>query len=884
MGAVRQETGTDTEQVGGDSGHPRSRRLLGVKLRAPELPSAHVPRPAQCALLSQESTLLTLLSGPPGAGKTTLLAEWFAAQPDERCAWVSVDVLDNDPAHFWTYVVAALQRYEPTVGVEALDLLRDADTGESLTFVESLAADLADLASAITLILDDLHRVEGRPVLRALDYLIEHLPASLRLIVSTRADPPLALHRLRLRGELLELRQSDLQFTKQDAETFFERFGGVRLGQADVRLLTERTEGWIAGLQLAALSLRGEEDPEPFVRRLAVVHPTIADYLLGEVIERQPTHIQEFLLRTSILAELSAPLCDVVSGRTDSHQLLRSLAARNLFIVPADATRDTFRYHHLFAELLQSELRSTNPGAWRKAHQRAAAWYSAAGRPAQAMEHLITGGFHDEAVDLLINSTMGQWDLAQAMNMRLWLDRFPAGFFDSRPKRMLDLATVLTLGGRYAEAARCLEQVETTFMSGAQTDAVQETRLTAVRFLWAIFQGDAALSIDLAERLVDSYRPDADDGYINRFPYALVRSWVWLDDPEAARAALRRAYPFPPVPESIVRFYVPTVLSMVHFLEGHLRDADRFADEALAYVNVAGPDHPDLLEARLTRAGVLWEQNQLDESEREFETALRELESHSQVPGIVIASLGLARIWAVSGRRGEAFELISSCRRANHPRALPAPFAKRVDTTEARLLLAAGETSEARGLIDCMPPSIESSFLRARLALTVGDNKRASELLGRMESLATPRQQLQWWLLDTRSHSPSGRESLRAAVEFAAQERFVRCFVDEGGRLPPLLRQLSIATSTPFVQDLLAAFEAWDGTISTRADNLMDPLSEREEVVLSYLPSWVPNDEIAAELYISLNTLKTHLRSIYRKLGAKSRRQAVTAARSRGLL
>ena len=863
----------------------RAPRLLDTKLRPPELPPAHVARPDLSSLLSRNGTALTLLSGPAGAGKTTLLAEWVTSVPHRRLAWVTVDVLDNDPAHFWSYLVAAVQRHEPSVGIEALDLLSDPEEAESLRFLESLDADLADLAAPITLILDDLHCVEAPPVHQGLDYIIGHLPACLRVIVSTRVDPPLALHRLRARGDLLELRQADLQFALQDAEMFFERFGGVHIDRTAVQLLTERTEGWIAGLQLAALSLRGQEDPRSFVKQFAVLPPTVADYLLGEVMDRQPAHVREFLLKTSILSELDAPLCDTVSGRSDSNQLLRSLAAQNLFIVSTDPTRHAFRYHQLFAELLQSELRSANRAAWSEAHQRAAEWYSAAGRPTQALEHLLSGGLYDEALDLLINSVMLLWDLGQAMKVPLWLDRFPAGFFDTRRKRMIDLALVLIAGGRYPEAGRCLEQVESTFASGEQPDPVQQARLTGVRFLWNQFQGDAAESVDWSEKVIGSYRPDADDGYLNRLPYAFSRSWVWLDDSEAAWAALRRPHPFPVVPESIARFLVPTAMSLVHFLEGHLREAERLADEALGFVNLAGTDHPDLFEARLTRAGVLWERNNLDASEREFETALREAETHHQVPGVVIASLGLARIWATCGRRDEAFDLISSSRSANYPRALPEPLLTRVNATEAQLMLAEGATSDARKLIDMMPPSIEPSFLRGRLALAVGDTKGASELLAEAETvLTTPRRRLQWELLDARSHSRSGQQSLRAAVEFAAHEGFVRCFVDEGDDMARLLHLYAAENPTSFVEDLLAVFDGPAGTLTVHPDDLVAQLTEREQTVLSYLPSWVSSDEIAAELYISLNTLKTHLRAIYRKLGASSRREAVAQARSHGLL
>ncbi|HWC38941.1 MAG TPA: LuxR C-terminal-related transcriptional regulator [Acidimicrobiales bacterium] len=884
MGAVRQQTETRSEQAIADVARHRPPRLVSSKLRPPELPPGHVPRPALCGVLSRRDTRLTLLSGPPGAGKTTLLSEWVMANDDVRVAWLSVDGQDDDPIHFWTYLVASLQAHEPSIGVEALDLVRDADDDDSLTPVESLVADLADLERPTTLVLDDLHRVQRQHVFHALDYLIGNLPADLRVILSTRVDPPLALHRLRARGEIVELRQSDLVFREEDARTFFERFGKLRLRPADVEVLTERTEGWVAGLQLAALSLQGVQDPGAFVRRFDGPHPMVSDYLIGEVLDRQPAAIQSFLLETSVLSELDASLCDAVTRRTDSHRLLRRLEAGNLFVLPADTSGHSFRYHHLFAELLQAELRARDREAWRRTHRRAADWYSATGRPSDVMNHLLAGGFQDEALDFLIENAPRFYDTAQVAEMLRWLDRFPEGFFDDRPQRMLDLSFVLILGGRYAEATRCLEQVQRTLLSEKRPDRVQSTRLNGHWAMLSHLVGDAARAISCAERAIDSYDPDGDDGYVARFPDGIVRSWGWLEDTEQAWRAQQRVYPFPPVAESIGRFLTPATLSQIHLVEGHLQAAERLADEALMYVNPDGPDHPALIEARLTRAGVQLERDELDESERDFELALREAEAHSRTGFAVIASLGLVRILAASDRRDQALDLISTCRRLNRPLALPEPFATRLDMAEARLSVESSTTEAAR-LIDRLPAALGTSFLRVRLELARGNRQAASELLAQAEQdLTTPRRRLEWQLLDARCGSGTSRESLRTALELAAREGFIRCFLDEGEELVPLLHEQSGAGPTWFVQDVLAAFEASSATTSPSVEGLVDPLSEREKVVLSYLPSWVSSSEIAAELYISLNTLKSHLRSIYRKLGASSRREAVVLARSRGLL
>jgi LuxR family maltose regulon positive regulatory protein len=808
----------------------------------------------------------------------------MAAAGNPRVAWLSVDELDDDLAHFWSYLVASLQRHEPTVGVEALDLVVDAENQASLEAVESLATDMTDLDRPITLILDDLHRVRARPVLHAIDYLIRNLPADLRVILSTRVDPPLSLPRLRARGELLELRQSDLAFTEHDAEIFFLRCGELRLAPALVHALTERTEGWIAGLQLAALSLRGEQDPEAFVRRFAGPHPTVSDYLLGEVLERQPPDIHGFLLATSILGELDASLCDAITNRSDSHSLLRSLEAQNLFLLSTDASGHSYRYHHLFAGLLQSELRASDRAAWCEAHRRAADWYAAEGRTGDALDHLVTAGLHDRALDLLIERAMSYYDDGQAKNLLRWIDRFPPSFFDSSPKRMLDLASVLCAGGRYAEAGRCLELVENVFAAVSELDPVQRARLPGIRSVWAGLQGDAAESITWAGRAIDCYSPDADDGYLDRLPDWVIRSWGWLDDPTSAWAARRRSYPFPPVPESVARFLTPATLSQIRFIEGHLAEADRLADEALAFTNPNGPDHPALTEARLTRGGVHLERDELDEAEREFETALRQAESDGRIAFLVIASLGLARTWAATGRRDEAVDLITSCRRANRPLALPEPFATRVDVAEARVLIERAPTETGR-LIARLPAGPGPSFLRVRLALAQGKRREAEELLARTEqAVTTPRRRLEWQLLDARTRSATSEGSLRSALELAASEGFIRCLLDEGEELLPLLHEHAGPGPAWFVQDVLAAFETSSRATAPRGEGLVEPLSQREQVVLSYLPSWVSSNEIAAELYISLNTLKSHLRSIYRKLGASSRREAVVLARSRGLL
>jgi LuxR family maltose regulon positive regulatory protein len=466
-----------------------------------------------------------------------------------------------------------------------------------------------------------------------------------------------------------------------------------------------------------------------------------------------------------------------------------------------------------------------------------------------------------------------------------FLDQLPGELFEQNPQRMIDLAELFTVGGRYAEAVGWLEGADRALATAASPDPVQRARLAGTWALCAHFEGDAALFIKCCEAAMECYRPGAYDVYWSTAPYGVMRAWGWLGDTDAAWAALRRRYPVPPLTEPHSQFIPPATLSQICFIEGRLREADRLAEQALIAGDLSMPDSPALAEARLTRAGVLWERNHLAAAEREYEIALRSAESNHRVAFAVIASLGLARIWQVVGRRDHAFDMLALARQANPGRPLPEPWASRVDAAQAHLLINAGAVAEARRLVGRLPSSTDTWLLGARLSLADGDHSTAGGLLADVDvERLTPRRQLEWRLLDARLGSPTCWDSLARAVQFAAHERFVRCFVDAGDETGKMLSQWGERPEAPFVRELLSGFGEPPVQATDGSGQLADPLTERERAVLALLPGWLSNREIAAELYVSVNTLKTHLKGLYRKLDATSRHNAIVRAKGLGLI
>src|SRR3954453_7464478 len=423
--------------------------LLTTKLHMPRRRRGLVARPRLDDRLSRgDEAALTLVSAPPGFGKTTVLTEWLAAAPGETpsVAWLSLDARDNDPALFWSYLVAALQTVAPEVGAGALVLLQSPQSaGEAV--LATLVNDLAAVPGDVVLVLDDYHFIASPEIQGGMTFLLEHLPQHVHLVIAGRADPSMPLARLRGRGELVELRAADLRFTPEEAAAYLTEAMGVALTAADVAALESRTEGWIAALQLAALSMQGRDDVAGFITGFAGDDRYIVDYLVEEVLQRQPEQIRSFLLQTSILSRLSAPLCDAVTGRGDGKEMLEALDRGNLFVVALDDRRRWYRYHHLFSDVLHAHLLDEQPAAVAGLHRRAGDWYEQRGDRSEAIGHALAGGDLTRAADLVELAGPELLKARQEATMRRWLEALPDELIRTRPVLSVGYAGVLMVSG-----------------------------------------------------------------------------------------------------------------------------------------------------------------------------------------------------------------------------------------------------------------------------------------------------------------------------------------------------------------------------------------------------------------------------------------------------
>ncbi|MDQ5818576.1 MAG: helix-turn-helix transcriptional regulator, partial [Actinomycetota bacterium] len=420
--------------------------LVTTKLRAPRTRPNLVDRPRLREVLARNEVCpLTLVSAPAGFGKTTLLGDWSEqlSRDGKSVAWVSLDLSDNDPARFLTYLVGALQEIEEGIGEGVLASLRSPQMPPIEALMGVLVNELAEVAHEITVILDDYHLIDSDPVHEAVSFLLEHLPENARLVISSRADPPLPLARLRVRDQMTEVRAADLRFTPEEASAFLNDVMGLSLSEGDVAVLEGVTEGWIAALQLAALSMRDRQDTSGFVESFSGSNRHVLDFLAEEVLERQPEGVREFLLKTSVLERMSASLCDSLTSRNDGQQMLERLEHENLFVIALDDERQWYRYHHLFADVLRSRLHGEQPERIRELHRRAAAWYERNGWTSEAIRHALAAQDHDRAADLVEDVARKMWFRGEVMTLLGWLEALPEETRRRRPQLLFQYSATL---------------------------------------------------------------------------------------------------------------------------------------------------------------------------------------------------------------------------------------------------------------------------------------------------------------------------------------------------------------------------------------------------------------------------------------------------------
>ena len=904
--------------------------LLETKLYVPRLRRGLVARPRLIERMNRGAeSKLTLISAPAGFGKTTLLAEWLAAAPPDgrSVAWLSLDLADNEAAPFWTYLIAALQTVVPGIGARALSLLQVPQPPPIETILATLLNELGAVPNEVVLALDDYHVIDSHDINDGMAFLLERLPPQVHLVLTTRADPALPLARLRARGELVEIRAADLRFTPDEATAYLNEVMGLDLASGDVAALEQRTEGWITALQLAALSMQGRDDVAGFIAGFAGDDRYIVDYLVEEVLHRQPGRVRSFLVETSILARMTGPLCDAVTGQDGGKTTLEALDRRNLFLVPLDDRRHWYRYHHLFADVLRARLLDERPGRVPELHRRACEWCEEHGDRSEAIRHAMAGGDVERAADLVELAIPATFRNYQGATLRGWLEALPDELIRNRPVLSVAYAATLLDGGkvegdveaRLRDAERWLgmtadgragPQDPSTAM--VVVDEEEFRRLPCAIALYraahALAVGDVAGTLTHARRALDLVGEDDHPGRGSAAGLLGLAAWTTGDLEAAHRsyadsmASLQKAG------------YVSTVIGCaiaqadIRIAQGRLRDAMSTYGWGLQLATEHGA--PALRGAADMHVGM----SELSRERNDLKTASqhllvsRELGEENGLPQNPYRSrVAAARIRQAQGDLDGALDLLDEAVRLYASDF--SPDVRPVAAVRARVWIAQGNLSEAWGWAQehGVAAADELSYLHefehatlARLLLAQGTRDRADDRVAAAieltERLLAPAEDggrsgsaidilvVQALARHAGDDRAGALTSLARAVALAEPEGYVRVFIDEG---PPMVALLKLAaksrTAPEYVRRLLAVAATTEGPAPVKQP-LIEPLSERELEVLHLLESDLDGPDMARELTVSLATVRTHTRNIYAKLGVNSRRAAVRRAAELGLL
>ena len=890
--------------------------ILATKLYVPSLRPKVVLRPRLIEQLNEGLTSrrkLTLISASAGFSKTTLVSEWIA---DSRrpTAWVSLDKADNDIACFLTYIVAALRTIVPNIGAGALTVLQSPQLPSSQSILTSLLNEIATIPDNLILVLDDYHVIDADAVNHAVTFLLEHLPPQIHLVVATREDPSLPLSRLRARGELTELRASDLRFSSDEAADFLNKVMGLNLAVEEIAALEVRTEGWIAGLQLAAISMRGSADTAGFIKSFTGSHHFVMDYLIEEVLQQQSESTQTFLLRTSILERLCGPLCDAVLGSpsVSGQETLEYLERANLFIVPLDNERRWYRYHHLFAELLRQRLhQSLSSGneeiGVAEYHIRASRWFEDQGLEIEAFQHAAAGNDIDRAERIIQGKGIPLHFRGTVDAILGWLESLPKSVMDARPSLCVKYAALSLIAGQTTGVEEKLQTAEAALAGALQDDKQDSTyrdligQIASSRATMALTRYDPEAMITQSTRALEYLPPD------NQFPR--IRA-IWTrgfayqvqGDRAAAGRAFSEAAAISKASGTIRMNIVATIsLGAIQELEVRLHEA---AETFRAGLQLAG-DYPQPFEneAHLGLARIFYEWNDLEASERHAQHSLQLARQYDRVidryilSEVVLARLKLAH-GDIAGAAAMLMETEQSVRQNN--------FVHRVQEVAAAqvlVLLRQGDVVAAAEL----SRTHELHMSHARVHLAQGNQSAALALLLQLRQHAEARdwqdERLKVMVLQTVALHVLGERDkaaqlLSETLALAEPNGFVRTFVDEGESMQMTISDFRSSINEQkrgrnnkllgYVDKLLAAFVQPTATPPSKIANpdsrMLEPLTQRELEVLHLISQGLSNYEIGERLFVALDTVKGHNRKIFDKLQVQRRTEAIARARELGLL
>lgn len=870
--------------------------LLETKFSPPPLKPGLVERPRLHERLSTDlvadqgfARKLTLIAGPAGYGKTTLAAQWLPTL-NTRTAWLTLEPEDDDPIRFLRYLLGALQRAAVGLGSEAQAMLAAPQAPAQEVVLTSLINELAARPDRLLLALDDYHVIQSLPIHQALSFLVEHLPGSLHLLIASREDPPLPLPRLEARGEALLIRERDLAFQEQEAGEFFRQKLGPVLDPRETAALTRRTEGWVTGLQLAALSMQDVSDRAAFVRSFTGSSRFVLDYLFEEVFNHQPESIQAFLLQTAVLDRFCAELCDAVTDASSSVAVIQRLERGHFFIVPLEQTGRWYRYHRLFGDLLRHRLRTD--GEWDVAdlHLRACQWYEAEGHPSDAIKHALAGAHWERAARLITAASDSVLRNGEVKTLLSWCHQLPESVRGERPGLNLAHAWALLLTGELEQASKLLEQAR---RMAQDSDQLLGEIASAEAFI-ARTLGDLPRTIELSREALELL-PEEDRtsrgnlsvnlGIITWHQGQLEETERLLSEGLAHALATQNHY----AAHTAQVFQARTLAS-----RGKLLDAERRYREALR----AGDQVPTAVIAHIDMAALMFERNAVADAEEHLERATQLAADLRNVEFQVACQIEAALIRLELGGLRSAEQALHRAGELASDRELPVLTRARKLACQAQLAIAQGNLADARRLLEDMPVEHDAhTFYRflelnhARLDLAEGRVDRARE---RLVQAAVQAKQSGWGygLLTIQVLEALAAESRESAVETLAgalrraePEGYIRLFLIQGGALVPLLKEAVRSGTAPgYVGRILAAQEAAPTVSPGQAGELIEPLTERELEVLNLVVAGLSNREIAKLLTISLGTAKTHVHNLYGKLGVGSRVQAVSRARELNLI
>ncbi len=918
----------------GKRGGAGSLPVLATKLHIPPARPNLVSRPRLVALLAQglENSLI-LLSAPAGFGKTTLVSEWLGTNP---CAagWLSLDRGDNDPVRFLTCLIAALQTIEPDLGESAQALLRTSPPPPMESVLTVLINDLASRGTRAILVLDDYHAIDSPAVHSSLAFFIDHAPTGVHVVIATRVDPPIPLARLRAQGKLLELRADTLRFTLEETTDFLNQRMTLGLSASDVKSLAARTEGWIVGLQMAALSLKGRSDASAFVHAVSGSQRYILDYLVEEVLGVQPDDIQAFLLQTCVLERLCGPLCEALlteQNRIPSHRagqtFLEDLEKANLFVIPLDGERTWYRYHHLFADLLRSRLlRSYGEKHVQNLHARAAAWLEENGLRAEAIEHALRAQDTARACRLIEEIAGDAWLGGEFYQVLHWIEAVPARLVRERPWLCVWSAWSRLQAGMVQGVEESIDDAERAAGAGAERDEALGEQIAALRVTCAGLRQDTGTTIELASRALQ--RPAAGKqaaSLLARSNVLNVLGFAYyvrgeLSPAEQAYGEARRL-----ARESgflLRELLVTHKLANIHRISGRLLEAYRLYQEALGCLRATGKD--SFFAAGYLYCGLshlLYEWNRFDEAGQMIAQSLR-LNEIAQVPHLIIDTCqAQARLLLAQGDVDGAHGALQEAARLIQKHYCWPEVVSANQCCQVTVWLAKGDVgSAARWAEDCSPAGSESSdFLRetiriarARVLLAQGLPDEAVSLLGLLAGAAEAGGRT-GHLVEILALLAMGRATIRArrqerdtarpeldalkrSLVLARPQGYLRLFVDEGPPMAALLQQAAARGIEPdYVHKLLSAFagrktdEAPMGAHPSPGPGCgpsspLEPLSERELEVLRLVAEGLSNRDIAQRLFVAVGTVKAHVHSICGKLDVENRTQAILRAQRLALL